>query len=122
MKAYPVKSTWHLPLVIGSLILSSQMAASAYPADSQLSITPGLDRTGFMPGGWDRNDLRTDAETQTAVLDRTGFVPGGWDLNDLRTDAAAQTPALDKDQFIPGGWDGNDLRTDSDSITKSKAK
>lgn len=115
MKAYPVKSTWQLPLIIGCLILSSQMAASAYPADSQLSISPGLDRAGFMPGGWDRNDLRTDSEPAAKTLDRTGFVPGGWDLNDLRTDSEPQANKLDRSEFMPGGWDANDLRTDSDN-------
>lgn len=122
MKAYPVKSTWQLPLVIGSLILSSQMAASAYPADSQLSITPGLDRAGFMPGGWDGNDLRSDAESSVAALDRTGFMPGGWDANDLRTDSEPADKTLDRSSFMPGGWDHNDLRTDSDLNTKTNAK
>ncbi|MBL8085766.1 MAG: hypothetical protein JNN26_24275 [Candidatus Obscuribacter sp.] len=129
-------------LALLTLLAVSQLPSQAAPMANGASQTQQdlecLDRVGFMPGGWDRNDLRTDVENYSSAndqaateesLDRTQFMPGGWDLNDLRTDVdnnsstqgpsvakqsqAATEESLDRTQFRPGGWDGNDLRTDA---------
>ncbi len=129
-------------LALLTLLAVSQLPGLAAPmangASQAQQDVDSLDRVGFMPGGWDRNDLRTDVENYSAAkdqaaaeenLDRTQFMPGGWDANDLRTDVdksssaqgasvAKQSQAvteenLDRTQFRPGGWDGNDLRTDA---------
>ncbi|MBI5171672.1 MAG: hypothetical protein SFV17_05005 [Candidatus Obscuribacter sp.] len=129
-------------LALLTLLAVSQLPSLAAPmangASQAQQDVESLDRVGFMPGGWDRNDLRTDVENYSSAkdqaateesLDRTQFMPGGWDLNDLRTDvdnsSSAQEPSvadrsqtvpeesLERTQFMPGGWDHNDLRTDA---------
>lgn len=82
--------TLKVSVVVASLMIFAQLSAQAAPQVGSEDV--GLDATGFFPGGWDRNDLRSDAAPEAAAkpesetsLDSSGFFPGGWDRNDLRS-------------------------------------
>ena len=82
-------------VIVASLMVFAQLSAQAAPQIVDDIDNAGLNATGFFPGGWDGNDLRSDvdnvaqAEKDAAAkpesetsLDATGFFPGGWDRND----------------------------------------
>lgn len=86
--------TLKVSVIVASLMVFGQLSAQATP--QVVSEQASLDATGFFPGGWDRNDLRSDVidqgkdnaqcqDDKGTSMDGTGFFPGGWDRNDLRS-------------------------------------
>lgn len=53
-----VARTLKVSMIVAFLFVFGQLSAQAMPVADDKSA---LDESGFFPGGWDRNDLRSDA-------------------------------------------------------------